>query len=385
MDELVTRGKRRKIVQAGATIDRTDDLREACQSSLYCFAKAVMGMKDFTTQLHLPLCNWLQGNQKRKRIMLIPRSCFKTSMARCLGMHITIQEPVTNLYFAGRKGCNLRILFAAETEKRAMSRIGWIRRQYETNDLLKVLWPHLIHKSSKQAPTWTVSHFSLPRDEDYPEATFEAAGVDSGSTGSHYDVLIKDDLIGLRCRKMPELIPSAIEWFQTSHSLTDNMTTYLDYVFGTRWAPWDLYTWMEENEHAYEWCVKQIINDKFEAKSIIFPERFTVADLEDLKKKQGELFWLNYMNRVFGDGNTAFDMTKALYCKVLNDHGYDYIEYEEDQKTAEIMEIIESGNKLEPKPQPKKLWELTPQERNERWQEAQRNYYQNRATMYERT
>lgn len=346
-------------------------------------------MKDFTAVLHLPLCDWLQGRKYQKRAMLIPRACFKTSIARCLGMHITIQNAVENCYFPGRAGNNLRILYAAETEKRAMSRIGWIRRQFETNEIIRALWPHLVHKNIRSAPTWTVSHFSLPRTEDYPESTFETAGVDSGSTGSHYDVLIKDDLIGLRSRKMPELIPASIEWFVTSHSLSDNIDTYLDYVFGTRWAAWDLYAWMEENEDNYEWCVRQIINDKFEPESILFPERFSVDSIMELKKKQGELFYLNYMNRVYGDGNTAFDMGKALYCRVIGIESGSgvtpFVEYGEDERTAKILNLIEEGNKPTPKPVIKKFWELTPEERNERWLEMQRTFYDRKMTHLSQT
>lgn len=368
----IVKRKNNKLYQPGADEDITDRLRETSEKDLYIFSKAVMGMYDFTPHLHRPLCDWLQGNKLRKRVMLIPRSCFKTSMARCLAMHMTIQRATSNPYFPGRDGFNLRILFAAETERRALSRIGWIRRQYANNELLRLLWPDLVWEKPKvQAETWVASHFSLKRTEDYPEATFEAAGVDSGSTGSHYDVTIKDDLIGLRSRKMPELIPASIEWFQTSHSLSDNLRTYMDYVFGTRWAGYDLYSWIEENESRYEWCLKQIINDRFEESSIIFPERFTLDDIMDLKKKQGDLFWLNYMNKAIG-ATTAFDMQKAMYCHV--DMESMTLDYDEDQRTRQILDVIETANKPKEKPKIKKFWEMTPEERTQQWLDMQRRW-----------
>jgi hypothetical protein len=78
-------------------------------------------------------------------------------------------------------------------------------------------------------------------------------------------------------------------------------------------------------------------------------------------------------------GTTAFDMTRALYCKV----GGDAIEYEEADETTRILEIIEGGNVRTPKPKPKKIWELTGEERNELWLNMQKAWYKNRETRYE--
>src|SRR5579859_2615062 len=139
MSEIAKRGKR--IVQAGADEDLSDRLRTACEDSLYIMSKAIFGMSAFTPTLHRPMCDYLQNGRIRRKSVLMPRSTFKTSMARCLGIHMTIQQPDKNWYFPGKDGRNTRILYAAETEKRAMSRIGWIRRQYEANELLRALWP----------------------------------------------------------------------------------------------------------------------------------------------------------------------------------------------------------------------------------------------------
>lgn len=378
--EIIKRGKH--VVQAGADLDIADRLRAASEASLYIFAKAICSMTEFSPNLHKPVCDSLMNRKgKRHGAWLLPRSTFKTSMARCLGIHITIQAPDKNPYFPNRDGKNLRILFAAETEKRAQSRIAWIRRQYENNELLRALWPELCPWSNPkhEAPMWTASHFALNRNEDYTEGTFESAGVDSGSTGSHYDVTIKDDLIGLRSRQDPALMPRAIEWFQTSHSLTVDLTTTLDYVFGTRWAAFDLYSWMQENEN-YTWDVKQIIDDEFSPSSILFPERFQLGDILDLQKKNGELFWLNYMNKPFGEGLTAFNMKKANYFSI-DENGQ--IVYEEAEATTQMLGIIERGGVREEKPKVKQFWEMTGEERNQRWQEMQRNWYARKLTEME--
>lgn len=368
--------RKNKIVQAGADEDLSEKLRDAAEKSLYVLAKAVMGMTAFTNHLHLPVCNWLQTCPPRKKLLLMPRSSFKTSIARCLAVHIVIQRPDRNIYFPGRTGRNLRLLFAAENEKRAVSRIGWIRRQFEQNEILRALWPECVWKAPTDAPIWTATRFSLPRDEDYPEATFESAGVDSGSTGSHYDAIFKDDLIGLRSRQEPQFMARAIEWFKTSHSLTDDVLFSLDFVFGTRWAAEDLYSWIFENEPEYEYRIYSAHNPDG---TLLFPERLSEEVLAGLRKKQGDLYWLNYENKAIGTGVTAFDLSHLRECTVSGN----FIEY--DPTANRIYEIIE-GDKAaaskEPE-RPKRFWELTPEERVQRWLEMQKNWYQRKLTNIE--
>lgn len=395
MSQEIVRRKN-KIVQAGALRDITDDLRVAAEHSLFIFSKGIMGMNDFQAHLHLPLCNWLQGVPPREKMLLTPRDTFKTSMARCLGMHITIQPASANLYFPGRKGTNLRLLYAAENERKALSRIGWIRRQYESNDLFRALWPDVTWANPDQdSPTWTTSHFSLPRDEDYPEATFESAGVDSGSTGGHYDVIIKDDLIGLRSRKQPQLMVAAIEWWKTSHSLRNNPAVSLDYVFGTRWAAEDLYSYMEENEHTYDYTIlsaRQQLRLNADGhpygfgggNTLLFPERLDSEKLAEMQRKYGELYYLNYENKAVGAGTTAFNMDFCGRFTLDVCGPTATITYDESGPTARILEMIDAGNvvpQLNARIQP--FYKLSGEQRTERWNEMIRRWHQDKLTSVE--
>lgn len=378
--ELVVVGT--QVRQAGADRNLLDDLRTASEQSLYVFAKAVMGMNKFVIHLHKPLCDWLSRVPPRKKLLLMPRDTFKTTMARCLGMHITIQQPATNPYFPGRDGRNIRLLYAAENERRALSRIGWIRRQYESNALFRVLWPDHVWKSLADTSTWTLSHFTLPRTEDYPESTFEAAGVDTGSTGGHYDVLIKDDLIGLRSRKQPKLMDAAIEWWKTSHSLSNDPQQSLDFVFGTRWASEDLYTWIGDNELSYDTRLYSAVSRPRDLpptgdddKDLLFPERLSRALLEDLKRKYGPFYYLNYENRPFGEGTTAFTME---LCGLFHLEG-ETVVFDTPEPTARVLSIIEEGNKAAKAPEKRKpFYRTTPEERVELWQQMIQNWRKER-------
>ena len=371
INEIVRRGA--NLVQAGADEDITDALRSSCERNLYVFSKLICGMNAFTSHLHLPLCNRLQG-ALREQVLLTPRGTFKTSMARCLGMHLYIQPATHNVYFPGRSGTNIRQLYAAENERRAVSRIGWIRRQFLNNELLRELWPEAVYRNPEaESPIWTLNHFQPgPRTEDAPEAAFESCGVDSGSTGGHYDVIIKDDLIGSRSRKQPQLMVAAIEWWKTSHSLRNDPEKSRDYVFGTRWAAEDLYSWIMEFEPHYD--IKILSCYKGDGKPL-FPERLPRELLEKFKLAYGEMYYLNYENRAVGAGTTAFNMD---FCGKFQLDG-DTITFSADDKTVKILELIENGNKpAEAKPRIKPFWKQTPEERSETWLTMQRNWQRDR-------
>lgn len=386
--ELVIRG--RKVVQAGADRDETDDLREVATHSLYVFNKVICGFHEFVQHLHLPLCKWLQSNRPRKRVLLMPRSTFKTSMARGLGMWVTVQDPYSNPYFPGRAGCNMRILYAAENEKRAISRITWIRRQYMHNKLFRALWPNLVWPpGEKDADIWTISRFALPRTEDYPEATFEAAGVDSGSTGGHYDILIPDDLIGARTLKQPELMNTAIEWWKTMHSLFDKEEVDYAFVFGTRWRTEDLYSWIFENEPDYDRRIYAASKRPLDLPSsgnddtaLLFPERLSRATLKELERKYGQLYWLNYENEPFLGGNAAFNMMLCGQC-VIDTEGT--IAFDRDRIEHRILEIVEHEDaKVNHElGKVKSFFKLTPDERAERWNEMMKRWRQDRINRIE--
>lgn len=371
MDELTIRNG--KVVQAGADVDETDALREACERSLYVFCKAVMGNSAFTTHLHLPLCRWLGTVPPRKKLLLTPRGTFKTTMAIGLATWATIQQPYRNPLFPGKDGRNLRILFAAENEKRAISRIGRIRRIYEKNALFRALWPSHVWNTSQEADIWTVSRFALPRTEDYPEATFETAGVDSGSTGGHFDMMVKDDLIGLRSRKQPELMKAAIEWWDTSHSYCDDPNKSLDFVFGTRWSAEDLYSHIFDHETEYDYRIYSATERPLDLPPtghpdtrLLFPERLDRLRLEEMRRKYNELYYLNYENAPHRGGNTAFDMQ---YCGSFVRSG-DVITFDDTEVTKKILAIVEAGNPLTvQQTAPRPFYRMSGEERTAAWNE----------------
>src|SRR5216684_2504719 len=269
------------------TQDQLNKLRVKCERSLYWFAKIIFGFDGFSDSLHLPTCNWLQNVPPRRKCLLMPRDHYKTSIAQALVAHIIIQPQDANVYWPGVDGSNLRILYAAETDETAKKRIGLIQRHFESNELLRALWPHKVWQNPRDARDWSITKFTLPRSKDFPESTVEISGVGTAVTGRHYNIKVEDDLIGQRARdEITTTMPATIEWYKASEALMDPPMNYLEFIFGTRWAHYDLYSWMERNDTSVSMLIRKVLENG----QPLFPELMSLEYIESLRQRKGELF-----------------------------------------------------------------------------------------------
>jgi hypothetical protein len=310
--ELVIERKTGKVRQAGAAPGPqgawVDTFRARAEGSLFLFAFGVLGLTRLTRPLHRPVCQWLQKVPSYRKLYLLPRDHLKTSIARSLAMHIHLQPPERNVYFPGcRVGCppgctalahrhdgaNTRILYAGETIVNAQHQLQWIADRWQAIPLLKALWPHRTWDNPRRdAGRWNASEITLPRTQEFPESSIEAIGVGGAVTGRHYDVLIKDDLISIEAANSQTVMQKAIEWHLASRSLFDDPKVDLEFILGTRWAVHDLYSYIQAEDPTVDITIRAAIEDE----QPIFPEIFTLDSLHQLRREQGSLFQLLYMN-----------------------------------------------------------------------------------------
>ncbi len=295
-------------------------LKATAQRSLYVFAKTILGNDRLLQRLHGPICRFIQGvdptrgplmldgvtyASTRRRGVLIPRDCFKTTIAKALVVHMTIQDSETNPYFPGIYGPDTRILYCAETADRAETRLRYLRDVYENNKFIHAFWPDKIWEDPTAIKAkWNQQRLLLPRHHNFDECTIERTGIDAAVTGGHFDAFIKDDLIGLASRNEPTTMQAAINWNNASISLFNDPSTVLEWYFGTRWGAYDLYTYVQETDPEVIWYTRSII----EGGELIFPERITWAEVNRLMKVDEDLFYLNYMNTTVGSKMQDFNM-----------------------------------------------------------------------------
>lgn len=298
------------------------------EKSLYFMAKGILGWKELVPHLHGAMCSLIQTIPPRFKLFLVPRGCFKTTLSESLGLHIIIQPKEHNLYFPNQDGRNTRILYVGETDDMAQARTSWVRRQLESNKLFRAFWPQCTWEDPRKARvTWNNSAFVVPRTQDFPEATFECVGVGGASTGHHYDVMIKDDLVAIEAMRSAVKMAEALTWHLASRNMRNDPETWLEFIFGTRWGAFDLYQNIIENDNMETGGkVKVYLRRMVEDGKSIFPERYTLEDINEMHrdaKDAGEeyLFFLNQMNTVTGSGLTDFDMEKVRYFEMQKDQG----------------------------------------------------------------
>jgi hypothetical protein len=316
--EVVVDQKTGVARQAGTTApaEFINRLKKRCESDLHVFSKAIMGRDYLTKALHLPICNFLQKTPPFRKLLLLPRDHAKTSIvAHCLPPHIIIQSAESNIYFPGWNGSEMRILLAGETEGMASRNLRVVQAVWESNQLFRTLWPHVCWtKPKSEAKKWNNLEMIVPRETEWPDPTVRAIGVGGAITGARPTVLIKDDLVSIEAANSETVMQTAIDWHIASRALMeeyekDTGMEALEFIIGTRWAVWDLYEYVIQNDPTVETVIRAIIEDE----KPIWPERFDQPRIAQLQREFGSMFWLLYMNSAANPELSDFDVSKVRY------------------------------------------------------------------------
>lgn len=125
-----------------------------------------------------------------------------------------------------------------------------IKREFETNDLLKELFPHIRPPGRGDARTWSEDGGIVARRScNAKEATVEAWGlVDGQPTGKHFSLLIYDDVVTLESVSTPEQIRKTTDAWRLSLNLGARGGRRR--IIGTRYHAVDTYHTMLEQGSA---------------------------------------------------------------------------------------------------------------------------------------
>ncbi len=123
-------------------------------------------------------------------------------------------------------------------------------------------------------------------------------------------------------------------------------------VHNTRWAVWDLYSHIMENDPTVDCKIRSIVEDG----KAIWPERFTLEKVEALRKSFGAMFYLLYMNSVHNPELTDFDTGLLRYFKVIADgQAIEFTEGEADRAIVARMKARDGQPLDTPAPVGQKL------------------------------
>ena len=155
----------------------------------------------------------------------------------------------------------------------------------------------------------------------------------------------------------------------------DPPMNYLEFIFGTRWAHYDLYSWMQSEDTSVEFKIRKVLENG----QPLFPELMSLEYIESLRQRKGELFYLNYMNEVTGGAVNAFDLSRLRFYNLEKDGSIAF-----DVLPPETFDMPEP---MPPEPEaapikPKRFWQTTPQERVERWNRKHEDWRRERAMRH---
>jgi phage terminase large subunit-like protein len=270
-------------------------IKKLSVKSLYFFAKFVLGYDWLDVKVHLPLCKILENYEVNTKVRVtLPRSWLKSTVC-------SISYPI----WRSIRDSNVRCLLVQNSANNARAKLRSIRGHFEGNQLFRALFPEILPTRNCR---WSGDALEITRTKQFPEATFEAAGLSTRVVGRHYNLINQDDTVApdkdefTEDNVLPtkEDIGNAIGWHNAAIPLLVDGRFDQIIVVGTRWFEIDLLSWIGEHQPwyvSYELAVRMSEGKADPAGEAYWPERFPESYLLQLEESLGiYLFSCLYMN-----------------------------------------------------------------------------------------
>jgi len=289
--------------------------RALAKRSLYFLAKAVLGFKDMTLFTHWEYCKFIQDLRNRREIDLLPRGCFKTSIGTiAFVIWLLINNP------------NYLILIANQSAGNAYRMLNEIEEHLDgRNAMMRWLFPEMIKPQARWEP-WSNEHMTIPcRDIISGTPSVTACGVGKKIESWHFNVIIKDDLIGRKAMYSQLEMDEAISWNDYTDALFIDGERDLERTHGTRWKLNDLYRIMLDDPR-YATFIRQAMEDDG---TLFFPERLSANYLRQLRERNFLVFMSQYQNNPVSKENLDFDLNALRFYQLA-------LNQKDDERFCEI-------------------------------------------------
>lgn len=301
-------------------------LRERCKQDLWFLCFHILDMPDIDNSLHHNMCERWEARRERKfTLWMTPRFHLKTSLWTRGG---TIQELLINPH--------LRILIINAKLDIAEEILADIKLDWETNELLRWLFPEYVvdwaPKEVRNRCKWLASRIDFPNSKyaGRREGSIQVMGVEASLVSKHYDLLIYDDPVNDINSATKSYRDKIQRWYQNSLNLRVDTKSRIRLI-GTRWHFDDLYSRIIKQEIKRRKRFKDLgkkiapryliyhraVVEKADEGGVrcagfddvlpIWPERFTVADITQLKEDMASyVFACQMMNNPVPEEDAIF-------------------------------------------------------------------------------
>ena len=218
---------------------------------MYFFADVILGYGPkipISPTEHLLLCRFVERrtgspllDMAPYQLVLVPREVGKTTL-------ITQADTIRSIC----QNPNTSILLGNEKEDNAKLFLAEIKRQFESNELLRALFPEVIPENYNET-TWKATQIIVRRPEGRKEPTVFVTGEGGTVTGLHPDRIIIDDMLSKEAMENARVGDSSVmgrvnRWVNTlPQLLSSNAQPFPSLTFvGTRWWVGDSYEYVEK-------------------------------------------------------------------------------------------------------------------------------------------
>lgn len=246
--------------------------RELCRTDLFYLLTHVLGRKDLNRDWLFARCREVQ-DAPNGRLDLWARDHRKSSI---ITFGLTIQDILNNP--------EVTVGIFSYNRPIAKQFLRWIKREFESNDRLRALFPDVIWDNPhRDAPKWSEDEGIIVRRRGNPkESTIEAHGlVDSQPTSKHFDVMVYDDVVTAESVTTPEMIEKVVRSWENSLNLSTSGGR-VRYI-GTRWHYADPYRTIMERGAAIERRHAATVNGLVDGEPVLL----TREELADKRRNMG--------------------------------------------------------------------------------------------------
>lgn len=239
-------------------------------------------------EFHHQLCNFVQDNKHKKKLILIPRGHLKSTL---ITIGYSTQQIINNP--------NVRILILNATWQLAVDFLTEIKNNLTKNEKLIELYGELA-----QNPTeWAQDRITIQRSaSNIKGPTVWASGIDGNLTGSHPDLIIMDDVVSRDNTQTIEQIEKVKLRYKDALDLLEPGGQLI--VIGTRYTYADFYSWIldpdEGIKQSYDIMIKRAYEGDLknpETFSALWPAKFNQKELKTRLREKGSYeFNAQYMN-----------------------------------------------------------------------------------------
>jgi hypothetical protein len=280
-----------KIDECGTNIGA---VRALCLSDLYYLLIKVCKREDMLHPWVYARCREVEADPDGY-LDLWSREHFKSSI---ITFGLTVQDILKNP--------EITVGFFSENYTLAQKFLGQIKKEFESNELLKSAFPDILYRNPQQeSPNWNNNNITVMRKGNPKEPTVECQGLLSMKVGAHYALMVYDDVITMNSVSSPEMVTKINSFFELS--LSQSKEGGKKRFIGTRYSYADTYQMMIEREIATVRLYAATDNGQPNGQPVLFSN-----DYWDQKKRENSTVNLScqYLQNPNAGGQKVFDINQ---------------------------------------------------------------------------